>query len=98
MPTEEHLYLLRRIENIMYEHPGVMDVAAIFIPGPGNQETLTAYVVPASKDVTEKELAEHLITRLSPRSDTTAHRVRLVSSIPKTASGKVHKLKLISEN
>lgn len=98
MSTEERIYLLRRVEAIMYEHSGVLDVAAIFVSGQDNQETLFAYVVPAEEGVAEQDLTEFLSSKLTLNPGISTPEVRLVSSIPKTASGKVHKLKLISEN
>jgi len=76
------------VENVLYEHPAVVDAAVVGLPHPVLGEDVAAAVVVRSattgrelQDVVRARLAEHKVP----------HRVVLVDRLPRNASGKVVK-------
>ncbi|CAG4989977.1 unnamed protein product [Colias eurytheme] len=82
------------LEALLLEHPGVMDVGVTGKPDLSAGELPTAFVVkqPNSR-VTEKELIEHVDSKVSPWKKLRGG-VIFVNEIPKTASGKILRRKL----
>ena len=81
------------VEDCLYQHPAVAEVAVIGIPDPRWGETVKALVVLRSGDsVTEAELIEHCRSRLSHFKCPTSVEVR--DELPRTATGKLQKFKL----
>ncbi|WP_135829122.1 long-chain-fatty-acid--CoA ligase [Halorussus halobius] len=85
------------LEDTLFEHDQVDEVAVI--PAPSEQwgETPKAFVVPASSDpdepgVTEREIREFTEERVA--SYKAVHRVEFVSELPQTATGKIQKYEL----
>ncbi|ADD04948.1 acyl-CoA synthetase [Natrialba magadii ATCC 43099] len=85
------------LEDTLFDHPGVSDVAVI--PAPSEQwgETPKAFVVPNSGDpnepgVSTDELVE--FTRENLAGYKTVHRIEFVKQLPTTATGKVQKYEL----
>ncbi|WP_408959332.1 long-chain-fatty-acid--CoA ligase [Natrinema sp. 74] len=85
------------LEDTLFDHPAVSDVAVI--PSPSEQwgETPKAFVVPSSGDsqnppVSGEELTEFTRERLA--SYKVVHRVEFVETLPKTATGKLQKYEL----
>jgi acyl-CoA synthetase (AMP-forming)/AMP-acid ligase II len=81
------------IENALYEHEAVEECAVFGIPHERWGEVPAAHIVlAANKTVTEEELIEYCAKRIArfkrPRS------IRFVTSLPKTAVGKVRKNEL----
>ncbi|MEV4729189.1 long-chain fatty acid--CoA ligase [Saccharopolyspora sp. NPDC049426] len=111
LDEEGHLYVVDRVkdmfisggenvypaevENAIFAHPSVIEVAVIGVPDPTWGEVGCAYVVCESGgEPTLDELREFLATRLAkykiPRE------LRVVDGLPKTGSGKVKKTRLRS--
>lgn len=83
----------REVEDALYLHPAVKEVAVIGIPHPSRIESVAAVVVPkADVKVPPEELVRHCRERLAtfkvPRV------VHFVDELPKNASGKVLKRQL----
>lgn len=81
----------REVEDLLYTHPDIVEVAVVAMPDPVMVEKACAFVVPrvgASPDVAT--LATHLETFGIARQKY-PERVELVDELPKTASGKVQK-------
>jgi HIP---CoA ligase len=81
------------IENLMYHHTGIAQVAVIGIPDERQGEVGMAYVVPApgadlSPEAVIAWCREHMANYKVPR------RVEIVTSLPTNASGKILKYEL----
>ncbi|MET0324068.1 MAG: AMP-binding protein, partial [Ilumatobacteraceae bacterium] len=80
----------REVEEAMFEHPAVAEVAVFGIPHPYWVEAVTAVVVAKpGATVTSDELLEHARTRLA-RFKAPKY-VQLVDVLPKNPSGKILK-------
>ena len=79
------------VENALYEHPAVVEAAVFGVPHPVLGEDVAAAVVVRSP-TTERELQDVVRARLAEHK--VPHRVVLVESVPRNASGKVVKAEL----
>jgi long-chain acyl-CoA synthetase len=81
----------REVEDVLYGHPSVLEVAVVGIPHDRLGEEVIAFVVPraeAAADAILEYARERLAAYKYPR------RIELVESLPKGASGKVLKTQL----
>ncbi|GAB3211486.1 fatty acyl-CoA synthetase [Marinactinospora thermotolerans] len=78
----------REVEDVLYRHPAVNEVAVIALPDDTWGEAVTAVVV-AGRAVSEEELIGFARERLAGFK--TPKRVYLVSDLPRNASGKLLK-------
>jgi fatty-acyl-CoA synthase len=78
----------REVEDALYSHPAVSEVAVIGAPDDRWIEAITAFVV-AKAAVTQDELITHAKTRLAGFK--VPKRVLLVDELPRNASGKLLK-------
>ena len=81
------------IEDVLYQHPGVLECAVIGIPDEKWGETPLALVVPRDAvELSETEVIDHCRDRLAhfkcPRA------VLIIDVLPRTATGKLQKFKL----
>lgn len=86
----------REVEDVLLQHPGVLEAAVVGAPDPYRGETVVAHVVRRADDgPTADELIEFSRARLAafkyPR------RVEFCSQLPKTASGKILRRELREE-
>ena len=80
----------REIEEILYQHPAVLEVAVVGVPHPDLGEEVCAVVVPRDdQGVTPEELRAFVKERVAPYKY--PRLVRLVEQLPKTTTGKVLK-------
>ena len=80
----------REVEDALYEHPEVLEVAVIGIPSERWGESVHAEVVARCRaELGPDELIEHCRRRLA--SYKTPKSVRIVNELPKNASGKILK-------
>lgn len=82
----------REVEEALHAHPAVTEAAVIGVPDAYRGEALLAFVVCADPVVTVDALQAHLAQRLV-RYKLPAQ-LRLVSALPRTAVGKLDKLRL----
>jgi acyl-CoA synthetase (AMP-forming)/AMP-acid ligase II len=82
------------VEDALFSHPAVAEVAVIGVPSEKWGETIKALVV-LSGEATEAELIAHCKSRLAGYKAPTS--VEFRSEIPRTATGKVQKFKLREE-
>jgi acyl-CoA synthetase (AMP-forming)/AMP-acid ligase II len=81
------------VEDAVFSHPAVAEVAVIGVPDDKWGELVTALVVLAEgEQVTEEELIAHAKTRIA--SYKAPKRVQFRDAIPRTATGKIQKFKL----
>jgi acyl-CoA synthetase (AMP-forming)/AMP-acid ligase II len=81
------------VEDVLFSHPGVAEVAVIGVPDEKWGETVKALVVPVEgATVTERELIDHCRQRLAHYKCPTSVEVRDV--LDRTATGKLQKYKL----
>lgn len=81
----------RQVENALYTHDAVAEVAVVGLPDEKWIEAVTAVVV-ARQEVTEDELIAHAREKLAPFK--APKRVLFVDELPRNASGKILKREL----
>ncbi|MGH3628711.1 MAG: AMP-binding enzyme, partial [Sciscionella sp.] len=81
----------REVEDAIYTHPAVAEVAVIALPDERWIEAITA-VVAVKTPLTEQELIGHVRGKLA--SFKVPKRVHIVESLPRNASGKLLKREL----
>jgi long-chain acyl-CoA synthetase len=86
----------RDVEEVIFEHPKVEDVAVAGVPDPKRGETVKAYVVlKEGQTATEEEIIDFCRDKLSKYKVPTA--VEFRAELPKTMVGKVLRRVLIEE-
>jgi len=80
----------KEVENVLYNHPDVLEAAVIGIPDPVKGDIPKAYIVPSGdREPNEKEIIDYCRQNLAaykiPRT------VEFVEALPQTASGKIKK-------
>jgi acyl-CoA synthetase (AMP-forming)/AMP-acid ligase II len=81
------------VEDTIFSHPGVAEVAVIGVPSEKWGETIKALVVPVEGvQVTEADVIAHCKQRLAGYKAPTS--VEFREEIPRTATGKIQKFKL----
>jgi acyl-CoA synthetase (AMP-forming)/AMP-acid ligase II len=84
------------VEDCIFSHPAVAEVAVIGVPSDRWGETIKALVVVAAESkVTEQEIITYCKERLAGFKTPTS--VEFRESIPRTATGKIQKFKLRQE-
>lgn len=78
----------REVEDVLYAHPAVVEVAVIATPDPKWIEAVTAVVV-TKGEVGEQELIDHARAKLAGFK--VPKRVHMVDELPRNASGKLLK-------
>jgi cyclohexanecarboxylate-CoA ligase len=82
------------LENLLFGHPDVAEVAVVAVPDPRLGERACACVVPrAGSTPTLADLAAYL-TELGTARQYLPERVELMAALPRTLTGKVQKFKL----
>ncbi|MCK0177463.1 class I adenylate-forming enzyme family protein [Mycolicibacterium sp. F2034L] len=83
----------REVEDALYEHPGVFEVAVVSHPDDYQGEAVVAYVaLRPDATATEDELIEFTRERLAAYKRPRA--VHLISELPKTPTGKIKRAEL----
>lgn len=78
----------REVENVLHEHPAVREAVVLGLPNPELGEEVSAVVVPrAGVSITAEELRSFVKEQLAPYKY--PRQVRIVSELPKGATGKV---------
>jgi non-ribosomal peptide synthetase component E (peptide arylation enzyme) len=82
------------VENLLFAHPKVAQVAVVAMPDPRLQERACAFVVPkAGETVTLEEITAYLEARQVAKYKW-PERLEVVSEFPTTPSGKIQKFRL----
>lgn len=78
------------VENVLHSMPGVKEAAVIGVPDENLGQAIEAFVVLENdRTISAKEIQRHCAARLE--NFMVPQRVRLLSELPKTASGKIKK-------
>jgi fatty-acyl-CoA synthase len=86
----------KEIEEYIYLHPSVSDVQVIGVPSKQyGEEVMACIVKKAGATLTEDEIKEYLLLRISRHK--VPKYVRFVDAFPVTASGKIQKYKMREE-
>jgi fatty-acyl-CoA synthase len=81
------------VEDVVFSHPAVAEVAVIGVPDDKWGEMVTALVVVAEgEQVTEEEIIAHCKTRIAGYK--APKRVEFRDALARTATGKIQKFKL----
>jgi malonyl-CoA/methylmalonyl-CoA synthetase len=84
------------IEQVLFEHPGVEDVAVTGVPDADLGERIVAWIVPGEgAKLDTQELIDYVANNLTPHKR--PREIRFVSELPRNAMGKVQKRLLSSE-
>ncbi|MFQ3545965.1 long-chain-fatty-acid--CoA ligase [Halobacillus rhizosphaerae] len=89
----ENIYS-REVEDLLFEHPGVLDAAVVGEPDETWGETVTAYIVKKDESLDEKILDEFCASSDSLARYKRPRRYEFVEELPRNASGKLQKFKL----
>jgi long-chain acyl-CoA synthetase len=77
----------REVEEVLYSHPEIVEVAVLGVPDPNFGEAVKCFVVSQNKDITESELmsycSEHLAKYKIPSS------IDFLEELPKNTTGKI---------
>lgn len=84
----------REVEDVLYSHAGVLDVAIIGLPNDQWGETVTAFVVKKDATLTEQELDEHCKNSDELANYKRPRRYIFCDALPRNASGKILKFVL----
>lgn len=83
----------REVEEILYSHPAVAEAAVIGVSDPSRGEVPKAFVVLKDEQkTTKKELKDFCRDKLAAYK--VPHQIKIMESLPKTATGKILKRKL----
>jgi len=82
------------IENLLYRHPKVQDVAVVAMPDPRLGERACAYVVPRPGERPSFEEMTAFLAQEGMAKNYWPERLELVEAMPRTPSGKIQKFKL----
>ncbi|MBA4535693.1 fatty acid--CoA ligase family protein [Bacillus aquiflavi] len=77
----------REVEEVLYNHPDVVEVAVLGVPDPNLGEVVRAFVVSKNPHLTEKQLIEYCSNFLAkyklPKS------IEFIKELPKNTTGKI---------
>ncbi|WP_224448522.1 AMP-binding protein [Haloprofundus salilacus] len=83
----------REVENVLYEHPDVVDAAVVGVPDERRTETVKAYVVRRQGSTVDGEtLREFCLERVAPYKH--PRTVEFVEELPRTHNSKVRRVEL----
>ena len=86
----------KEIEEVLYKHPGVMDAAVVGLPDKVWGEEVGAFIVPkAGSTMTEPEMIKYCKERIAKYK--CPRRVFFWEALPKTATGKIQKRKILDQ-
>lgn len=85
----------REVEDVLYEHPEVVEVAVVGLPDEKWGKVVTAFVVVKTPGITSGDLDNFLRNSNKLASFKRPRRYEILEQLPKTPSGKIQKFKLL---
>lgn len=82
------------IEDILFAHPDIAQVAVVGMPDPRLGERICAFVVPRPQASVDLEVVRRWMERAGVAKQKWPERVEVVDTLPMTPSGKVQKFRL----
>ncbi|MCM3767381.1 fatty acid--CoA ligase family protein [Neobacillus niacini] len=77
----------REVEEVIYDHPDVVEVAVLGVPDPNQGEAVHAYVVSKRADLTEADLVSYCKEHLAKYKMPSA--IVFLDELPKNTTGKI---------
>lgn len=77
----------REVEEVLYDHPDVVEVAVLGIPDPNHGEAVVSYVVSKNPELTEENLREYCQEHLAKYK--VPSKIEFLEELPKNATGKI---------
>jgi len=78
----------REVDEILFEHPKIMEACTIGVPDPYRGESVKSFVVKKPEEsLTEEEITQHCKTRLAAYK--VPKKIEFIDSLPKSAIGKI---------
>lgn len=93
--TAQGQFLIRKVEDSIYKHPGVSEAVAVFMPDLSGQGDLAAFIVPIDASLTAEQIKRFVEESGQLKPGEYPRRYHLVPEIPKTPSGKCQKHRLL---
>ncbi|WP_078381165.1 fatty acid--CoA ligase [Sutcliffiella halmapala] len=84
----------REVEDVLYEHKGILDIAVVGLPDDRWGETVTAFIVKKEAALTENELDEWCQNSSKLARYKRPRKYLFVDALPRNASGKIQKFVL----
>ncbi|WP_368656329.1 AMP-binding enzyme [Exiguobacterium aurantiacum] len=84
----------REVEEVLYQHPGIVEAAVIGVPDAEQGEAVKAYVV-TRDDVTTDDIRAFTATKLAKYKQPTY--IELIDELPRNTTGKILRTVLKSE-
>jgi len=97
-PSDTNRSDLRQMENILYEHSGVEEVAVLCVADDTSESQNTvAFIVAREPGMTKESIFDYLKQSGLLQNEQLPGEIRFVPRIPKSPSGKVLKMQLLEE-
>ncbi|MEH7414328.1 fatty acid--CoA ligase family protein [Neobacillus drentensis] len=77
----------REVEEVIYNHPEVVEAAVVGIPDPNQGEAVTAYVVSKNPGLTKEQVQEYCREHLAKYKVPTT--IEFIEELPKNTTGKI---------
>lgn len=94
-PAACHRFSTRVVENVLYEHEGLDEVAVFYVTDNDGVDKLVAFIVLRNPELTETEIMDFLVQSGQLDSKSLPQIIKIVPKIPKSPSGKVLRLRLL---
>jgi long-chain acyl-CoA synthetase len=77
----------REIEEVLYDHPDIVEAGVIGVPDENYGESVIAYIVSKNKDLQEEDVREYLTDKLVKYKLPTY--IEFLAGLPKNSTGKI---------